>query len=60
MVRVGGGWDTLQNYLACHDPCRIATFRRAASQEDLLDVKTTDGVVLSRGYKSGAGDAEKR
>ena len=22
MVRVGGGWDTLQNYLNKHDPCR--------------------------------------
>ena len=22
MVRVGGGWDTLQNYLDKHDPCR--------------------------------------
>lgn len=22
MVRVGGGWDTLENYLNKHDPCR--------------------------------------
>eukprot|EP00092_Neocalanus_flemingeri_P046672 GFUD01052575.1.p1 GENE.GFUD01052575.1~~GFUD01052575.1.p1 ORF type:complete len:151 (-),score=18.43 GFUD01052575.1:96-491(-) len=22
MVRVGGGWDTLQNFLNKHDPCR--------------------------------------
>jgi hypothetical protein len=22
MVRVGGGWDTLQHYLDKHDPCR--------------------------------------
>ena len=22
MVRVGGGWDTLKNYLNKHDPCR--------------------------------------
>ncbi len=21
-VRVGGGWDTLENYLNKHDPCR--------------------------------------
>jgi hypothetical protein len=23
MVRVGGGWDTLENYLNKHDPCRF-------------------------------------
>ena len=22
MVRVGGGWDTLDNYIQKHDPCR--------------------------------------
>lgn len=22
MVRVGGGWDTLEHYLDKHDPCR--------------------------------------
>jgi len=22
MVRIGGGWDTLDNYLNRHDPCR--------------------------------------
>lgn len=22
MVRVGGGWDTLENYISKHDPCR--------------------------------------
>ena len=24
MVRVGGGWDTLENYIQKHDPCRTA------------------------------------
>ncbi|CAM4779929.1 unnamed protein product [Rotaria magnacalcarata] len=28
MVRVGGGWDTLENYLNKHDPCRRATSHR--------------------------------
>ena len=23
MVRVGGGWDTLDHFLLKHDPCRI-------------------------------------
>lgn len=25
MVRIGGGWDTLENYLNRHDPCRMET-----------------------------------
>ena len=32
MVRVGGGWDTLQNYLDKHDPCRC---RRGKNNFDL-------------------------
>ena len=23
MVRVGGGWDTLEHYIEKHDPCRL-------------------------------------
>ena len=23
MVRVGGGWDTLDHFLLKHDPCRV-------------------------------------
>ena len=23
MVRVGGGWDTLEHYIDKHDPCRL-------------------------------------
>lgn len=26
MVRVGGGWDTLEHYLDKHDPCRCAAY----------------------------------
>ena len=26
MVRVGGGWDTLQGFLLKYDPCRILQF----------------------------------
>jgi len=25
MVRVGGGWDTLEHFLSRHDPCQSAT-----------------------------------
>ena len=45
MVRVGGGWDTLQHYIVTHDPCRIKQFRRdgnpakSTHQADFLHVK---------------------
>ncbi|XP_077995602.1 uncharacterized protein LOC144449063 [Glandiceps talaboti] len=48
MVRVGGGWDTLEHYLDKHDPCRCAghkssrhhdPFRRQSSP--CTDVKST-------------------
>ena len=29
MVRVGGGWDTLSNYLDKHDPCRCRNQHRS-------------------------------
>lgn len=31
MVRVGGGWDTLEHYLDKHDPCRCAAFGEITS-----------------------------
>ncbi|KAL2092800.1 hypothetical protein ACEWY4_012598 [Coilia grayii] len=32
MVRVGGGWDTLEHYLDKHDPCRCAAFSHRHQQ----------------------------
>ncbi|MBN3272840.1 GA2L1 protein, partial [Polyodon spathula] len=32
MVRVGGGWDTLEHYLDKHDPCRCAAFSHRYQQ----------------------------
>uniref|UniRef100_A0A4W3HHD9 Growth arrest specific 2 like 1 n=1 Tax=Callorhinchus milii TaxID=7868 RepID=A0A4W3HHD9_CALMI len=31
MVRVGGGWDTLEHYLDKHDPCRCASFGKSTT-----------------------------
>uniref|UniRef100_A0A3B3SU24 GAR domain-containing protein n=1 Tax=Paramormyrops kingsleyae TaxID=1676925 RepID=A0A3B3SU24_9TELE len=28
MVRVGGGWDTLEHYLDKHDPCRCTSLSK--------------------------------
>merc|ERR1711884_359997 len=35
MVRVGGGWDTLQHYLDKHDPCRCNAGHKAASHAQI-------------------------
>ncbi|KAG7314573.1 hypothetical protein KOW79_021876 [Hemibagrus wyckioides] len=32
MVRVGGGWDTLEHYLDKHDPCRCTSLSHKLSQ----------------------------
>ncbi|XP_061459007.1 GAS2-like protein 1 [Rhineura floridana] len=32
MVRVGGGWDTLEHYLDKHDPCRCTSFSHRLTQ----------------------------
>ncbi|XP_025032643.1 GAS2-like protein 1 [Python bivittatus] len=32
MVRVGGGWDTLEHYLDKHDPCRCASVSHRLTQ----------------------------
>ncbi|XP_055055026.2 uncharacterized protein gas2l1 [Misgurnus anguillicaudatus] len=32
MVRVGGGWDTLEHYLDKHDPCRCSAFAHRYQQ----------------------------
>lgn len=31
MVRVGGGWDTLEHYLARHEPCHVVLVNRRTS-----------------------------
>lgn len=31
MVRVGGGWDTLEHFLARHDPCQVRVLNREST-----------------------------
>lgn len=40
MVRVGGGWDTLENFLARHDPCQ-ASASRAVSRTNSPTITAT-------------------
>ncbi|OWA52876.1 GAS2-like protein 1 [Hypsibius exemplaris] len=52
MVRVGGGWDTLDHFLEKHDPCR----RRGCCNEPLRSVTTTaPPSLLSTGSAAVAG-----
>lgn len=43
MVRVGGGWDTLDHFLLRHDPCQVKVVSR-----DIKDV--TDRPVSASKY----------
>ncbi|KAK0171498.1 hypothetical protein PV327_011195, partial [Microctonus hyperodae] len=31
MVRVGGGWDTLEHFLSRHDPCQVRVLNREST-----------------------------
>lgn len=42
MVRVGGGWDTLQHFLDKHDPCRCKSGHRSALTSKLT-LRTSNG-----------------
>lgn len=46
MVRVGGGWDTLEHYLDKHDPCRCAAFGEFTSFPPSAPYKTTSLLCL--------------
>ncbi|XP_065201355.1 growth arrest-specific protein 2-like isoform X2 [Planococcus citri] len=45
MVRVGGGWDTLENFLARHDPCQ--SFTRSARNR-VRPYRRTKGILKKR------------
>ncbi|XP_046326246.2 growth arrest-specific protein 2-like [Haliotis rufescens] len=52
MVRVGGGWDTLEHYLIHHDPSQVYTFHRSNSRDNILDNVDGDRFLYVRGkYK---------
>jgi hypothetical protein len=45
MVRVGGGWDTLENYLNKHDPCR-----RTGGKSLITNISSIN-LFLSKGHR---------
>lgn len=40
MVRIGGGWDTLENYLDRHDPCRCQAKGKLEDENTATDATT--------------------
>lgn len=57
MVRVGGGWDTFENYLMHHDPIHVFEFHREGSRENLPKPTVTKNnfegyLVIKSKYKS--------
>ena len=55
MVRVGGGWDTLQHFLNKHDPCR----HRAASDASIITKEGQGPMAAKVVYKRYMGHGER-
>lgn len=47
MVRVGGGWDTFENYLLHHDPIQVFEFHQEGKQGNTV-------AEAKQGFKPGA------
>lgn len=47
MVRVGGGWDTLENYLNKHDPCRKANASHSRRRSAAVISEHSDIPILA-------------
>lgn len=42
MVRVGGGWDTLEHFLSRHEPCQVRLVTHGAGRADVRPVPLAD------------------
>jgi len=46
MVRVGGGWDTLDHFLLRHDPCQVKIVSRDKESKKLINTPTSASKFL--------------
>jgi len=46
MVRVGGGWDTLEHFLQRHDPCQVRLVSRCGSPARALPPSSPPSTLL--------------
>lgn len=44
MVRVGGGWDTLEHFLMRHDPCQVRAFSRENTPPPLISKHNNNNI----------------
>lgn len=52
MVRVGGGWDTLEHFLARHDPCQVRTLNRESTPPSPHGNKHSNFLPIRAKYRS--------
>lgn len=52
MVRVGGGWDTLEHFLARHDPCQVRVLNRESTPPLARGTKHDSFLHIRAKYRS--------
>ncbi|XP_071559269.1 growth arrest-specific protein 2 isoform X1 [Temnothorax nylanderi] len=52
MVRVGGGWDTLEHFLARHDPCQVRVLSREGTPPPARGTKHDSFLHIRAKYRS--------
>ncbi|XP_029164481.1 growth arrest-specific protein 2-like isoform X2 [Nylanderia fulva] len=52
MVRVGGGWDTLEHFLARHDPCQVRVLNRESTPPPARGIKHDSFLHIRAKYRS--------
>lgn len=52
MVRVGGGWDTLEHFLARHDPCQVRVLNRESTPPPARGTKHDSFLHIRAKYRS--------
>ncbi|KYN20589.1 Growth arrest-specific protein 2 [Trachymyrmex cornetzi] len=57
MVRVGGGWDTLEHFLARHDPCQVRVLNREGTPPPARGTKHDSFLHIRAKYRSPPSEA---
>ncbi|XP_057340326.1 growth arrest-specific protein 2-like isoform X1 [Microplitis mediator] len=60
MVRVGGGWDTLEHFLSRHDPCQVRVLSRESTPPPHTTAKHTNFLHIRAKYRSPPAESISR
>ncbi|EFN83568.1 Growth arrest-specific protein 2 [Harpegnathos saltator] len=60
MVRVGGGWDTLEHFLARHDPCQVRVLNRESTPPPAHGNKHDSFLHIRAKYRSPPSEPTSR